>query len=798
MYENLNIVRDNILGEQGQQLERDTRALFKDWKTIRNEVINLVSKGNTKAASVITRNKEAEHVLYLERHMNDLVSYARNKAGGFLENTDSIQEGVMLNVSIFICVVILLFVVSGYLLLTGIMTNIESLNTTMSKITETGILIKSDMTGTHEIAVLSHHFNKLVEKLLDQIWLRDCQNDLNRELSGGHSYDDLLRLSVKYVSERVDACAGALFTQNEDRSLFELKSSYALAAGKQFASAFKPGEGIVGQVAVGERPILLKNVTREEALIKTATVSEPPKNIYALPLRFKNNMLGVLEVASFQEINTVKKEFLDSAADIIATSMFATSQNNIIKTLLDASHEDNLKLLAQAKEMRAQAEELRAQAQELEEINEEFRQQSEELQTQNVELEVQSQRVEEANRLKSEFLSNMSHELRTPLNSVLALSRLLISQASNVLSADQAKYLEVIERNGKNLLALINNILDLSRIEAGKLDIFPNLFSLVSLMETLVESLSPLAEEKNIKLHLTIPAELPWIESDESRVYQICQNLIGNAIKFTSRGHVKVSVFDDGQKVYINVKDTGIGISQKDLPIIFDEFRQVDGSSSRHYEGTGLGLAIARKAARILGGDITVESVLDQGSTFSLVFPIHWREKLIAKKSELISAPSDINGNERKETTTVVNDDPLSSSKPHKSARKIDYKNNSPRILLVEDNESAVIQVMSALKNEGYTLDVARNGQEALNYIKQSIPDGIIMDLMMPEIDGFEVLESMRGISKTANIPVLILTAKDLTKEDLKQLTSNNIQQLIQKGDVDRDELLRKTRMMLG
>jgi len=446
-----------------------------------------------------------------------------------------------------------------------------------------------------------------------------------------------------------------------------------------------------------------------------------------------------------------------------------------------------------AEELEGMNQELQAQAEELQVQTEELRQTSEEIREQNVELEEQSRQVEEANRLKSEFLSNMSHELRTPLNSVMALSKVLMIQVKDRLSKEELNYLEIIQRNGQNLLSLINDILDLSRIEAGRMDIKPKLFSIVLTIETIMERLEPMGEEKGIDLKHEIQDNLPQIESDEQKVHKILQNVLGNAVKFTEKGHVTVSAHSDADKFYIEVADTGIGMSDEDLSYIFEEFRQIDGTSARPYEGTGLGLAIAHKTAKILGGDLSVKSVPGKGSTFILTLPLKWQG--IVNAPEPPGKMTQVDTSAQK-TITTANDEPEIENR-HKY-REIKKPEAGAKILVVEDNEASVIQVREVLESEGYKVDVVRGGQEALEYVKQTIPEGIILDLMMPEIDGFEVLEKIRGTKTTAEIPVLVLTAKDLTPEDLNKLSHNNIQQLIQKGDVDRRNLLFKTRLMLG
>ena len=635
---------------------------------------------------------------------------------------------------------------------------------------------------------------------------------------------------------------------------------------------------------------------------------------------------------------------------------------------------------------------------------------------------MQRKQVEEATRMKSEFLSNMSHELRTPLNSINALSRVLINQANSRLSAEENEYLEVVERNGKRLLLLINDILDLSKIEAGKMELQPNNVSLLRMMTELVENIRPLANQKNISLNLSMPNELIELETDENRLNQILTNIIANAVKFTDKGGVRISVHSDSTVAVIEVKDTGIGISEEMLPEIFKEFRQVDGSTSRSYEGTGLGLAIVRNLVNALHGEITVASTPGEGSVFTVSLPLKWKGNLeqgdlqwmhpdipsdtqktvlvvdddpkivrqisdslkesgyhiiattsgtqalrLAQKHKPIAITLDIvmpdlDGWEilqqlktnpettnipviiisisdekqtgialgavgyitkpvnrqlllreiRKWTSTpssimIVDDNPtdreqiadllrleqidvLQAENGVQCLEMLQYhrpdllvldlmmpemdgfqvlneirarpeigdlpivvvtakdlteqdkkllsgkvslvltkstvalpqiydeikrilggihgemsddqgnrqKKQPNHILMIEDNEISVIQVKKILEKEGIAVDVAKDGKQALEFIKHTVPDGIILDLMMPEMDGFEVLEKIRGKQETRMIPVLILTAKNLTKADLSRLSANNIQQLVQKGDVNTRELLGKVKQMMG
>jgi len=288
---------------------------------------------------------------------------------------------------------------------------------------------------------------------------------------------------------------------------------------------------------------------------------------------------------------------------------------------------------------------------------------------------------------KSQFLANMSHELRTPLNSILVLSRVLIMQAKNKLTKEENNYLKIVERNGKQLLSLINDILDLSKIDAGKMDVSLIPLSLNAMLGDIKDSLMPIAKEKGLDLNITISDNLPIIESDQMKVHQVLQNVISNALKFTEKGNVNIDVNFDSQNVYIDIKDTGIGIPKEELPHIFDEFRQVDGAASREYEGTGLGLAIANKMIKILGGNIDVKSKLGESSTFTITFPIKWHGESIHLE--------------------------IQTFQPVISEMEEKY------ILVVDDNPKIVEDISEYLNKKGYKTIGATSGKEALELAKK-------------------------------------------------------------------------------
>lgn len=1019
VYQELATISRLILGDEGKEMVEDTVDLFTGWRPIRAKVQASVLQGDRESANRITRETGADYVARLEARISELTAYALYKADGFMADANRAKRDILKSVFLFTGLLIVTTLAISALISSSILSSITRLQTTMTRITETGKLEKANISGKNEITLMAGHFNGLINQLKEQFWFGEGRNSLNRILSGNLSREEILNRSLEFLCRYTKACAGAMYGYNAEQDTCELSASWAVVEKKAFAPKFRMGEGIVGQVAKEKQALHFNDIPSGEAVAASATLSQPPSAIYAVPLQYETTFFGVLEIAALHPIKRDTQEFLLSAVKTIALILHTADQNKQIQTLLDTTQDANERLQVQTEELQVQTEELQV-------LNREIQHQSDELKEQNIELEIQRQQVEEATRLKSEFLSNMSHELRTPLNSVNALSRVLILQAGEKLSSEEVNYLEIIERNGKHLLSLINDILDLSKIEAGRMDVQVASFSIQTLVENVIENIMPLADEKQIRVKKFIPDNLPKIESDESRVVQILQNIVANAIKFTDEGSVTIRIKKQNTDLSIQVTDTGIGITQTDLETIFEEFRQADGASTRKFEGTGLGLSIAYKAAKLLGGDIQVKSTIKKGSEFTVTLPIKYTgsqkqiqvfdrqipnpgkpdrqtgkailivdddpsdladissaftaqgfdtltadsgkkavelaEKHLpfaitldvimpemdgwevlnrlkenpktagipviiisasdeqdtgfalgavgyvtkpVRKRDLIKEINNVYGQppssvlvvddddiDRNRTTRIITaegitaytatggpsclkflktrrpdllildlvmpemdgfellerikENPDTADIPvivitakdlnseekqrlEKQVCSVLIKSDSNedqmvaemrtilagigkkgrvlnemqiktgnRILLVEDNEAVLVQVKKAMETVGLTVDVAMDGQQALEYVQQTLPKGIILDLMMPRLDGFQVLETIRSTPLTRHIPVLILTAKDLTKRDLKRLSSNNIQQLIQKGDVDKDELLAKVKQMIG
>ncbi len=760
---------------------------FVQWKAIRTETILLQRTGNTAEAIVRTKSSgiggsHAEHVL---SHIKEVSDFAEKRGDTFYQDAAGHHDSLSVQLAFMLSFIILLTAAIGSFLFLQIRRPLRELTAVMEQFHQGDLSARSAYISTNEFGILAASFNRMAEAIALRIETDKKAAALAEALISDNEVRKFAETVLGKFMEITESNMGAFYLRNEDDDL--LLPLAAVGVNPDLLGPFDASilEGQFGLALKTGEVAHIKDI-RQETLFtfKTFAGTAVPSEIITLPVDVNGEVRGILSLACLGGYSKAALNILNQPSLIALSTSFANLlANDRTRRLAEALRENNQELQAQQEELQAQAEELR--------------QQTEEIRAQNVELEQQQLAVVEASRLKSQFLSNMSHELRTPLNSVMALSRVLMLQAKTKLSDEEINYLAIIERNGKSLLTLINDLLDLAKIESGRMDIRPRPFSLRLTIENIVESIDPLAAEKHIQLRQEIPETLPPLESDEIRVSQILQNLIANAVKFTASGSVAVSANSHGGNVSVTVTDTGIGIADDAIPYIFDEFRQVDGSSSRRHEGTGLGLAIARKAARMLGGDIAVTSTVGLGATFTLTLPLAWQggpplaESLAAwQTSEQFGGKTIIGGGDQPGMTALTS--------RHRRQEGSTTSTGPSRILLIEDNEAATIQIRSILEASGYAVDVARGGQEAFDFVAHTIPDGIVLDLMMPEIDGFAVLEKIRGRSATAKIPVLILTAKDLTPDDFKKLSANNVQQLVQKGDVDQESLLMQIRVMLG
>lgn len=588
------------------------------------------------------------------------------------------------------------------------------------KIQEGDMNARNTCVTADELGFLSRSFNQMADTLAYQMEIQKIGADITDLLAKASNLMEFSEKIVHKLMAVTGAELAAIYLVNPENRRFE--PYFSIGAMPEALESFdgERFEGELGKV-IATRSVSYIDSIPEGTVFKIKSMPGVgiPRAMLTIPVMAKNKVMAVITLAGFKPFPPHIAELLKRSWIIaLHTSFSNLLANEETKILAGELSYKNQELKEQADELTAQAEKLKLQ--------------SDELQKKNEELNQKRLQVEEANRMKSQFLSNMSHELRTPLNSVMALSRVLIMQSSEKLSEEEMKYLEIIERNGRHLLELINDILDLSKIESGKMDIVVTHFSLPLVVDAIIESVLPMAASKGVDLKAEIPAAFPDLKSDKTRVHQILQNIIGNAVKFTERGSVIVSFRAEGDICYVDVRDTGIGIPEDQLHKIFEEFCQVDGTSSRKYQGTGLGLTIAKKSAELLGGDIHISSVLGQGSLFTLRLP------------RLFTAPG-----EQPRADALEAADP--SVKPSEKGV----------ILVVDDDRHQAAVIANYLKEEGYETIIAHSGKEALEIAKKTPVFAITIDIIMPEMDGLELLQALKQDPATCEIKAIIVSVSE-------------------------------------
>ncbi len=593
----------------------------------------------------------------------------------------------------------------------------------------------------------------------EQNWIKDGINQLAQQLSGNLLSLELSRKAINFISRYTESAQGVMYLVDNYSSKLKLNASYAFTERSGLSNEYKIGEGLVGQVGLERSPILLKNIRRQDMALSTGTVEEPPTHVYAFPLVFEYELYGVIELASFEPFTQLKQEFLLQAANTIVTYIYSVLQTDRIKGLLATSEEATRSAQARAQEIEQANARLEVQQGELQEKSEELRRRNESLISAKEELDRRAEQLELSNKYKSEFLANMSHELRTPLNSIIMLSKMLSKNEKNSLVEKDVKKAKIIYKSGGELLRLINDILDLSKIEAGKMVINPVEFANKEIITDMNDLFQGIAQEKGIQF-ITEDKTKSYMYSDKERLAQILRNFLSNAFKFTKKGHVKLSITEHDQDHYrYSINDTGIGIPKDKQQVIFEAFKQADGTTSREYGGTGLGLSIARELTKLLQGQIELDSEAGKGSTFSIILPKRLDEELAEKEDRVTVVVKNLETGRNK------------SSSQRRLPRKLirediqddrnDINKNDNVILIIEDEVQFAESMAEVLHSQNIKALIAQSGEEGIDLAIQYKPSGIILDLGLPDIDGTDVLRKLKSYKELRHIPIEIISARD-------------------------------------
>jgi len=656
-----------------------------------------------------------------------------------------------------------------------------------------------------------------------QLWLKNSQSELNDVMRGEQEVIDLSRKIINKLCSQVDARVGAIYLMQDD-DVYKMVGSYAYKRRKTIETEYRPGEGLVGQAVLEKQTIIITNLPPDYSPINSGIGEASPKNLVVIPCIFNDIVVAVIEMGSFAELTEEQINYINTVSQSVAIGLNTSRSRTELRKLLSRTQEQAEELQVQQEELRQANEELEEQTKALKESEQQLQTQQEELRVTNEELEERTQAIEKqrdairtkneelqlaqkeiekkardletASRYKSEFLANMSHELRTPLNSILVLSQIMSNNKAGNLSDKQIQSAKTIHSSGSSLLSLINEILDLSKIESGKLEINLERIKLEDLLKEIDSVFKPLATDKGLELNLDIQADAPvFIYSDVLRLQQILRNLLSNSIKFTHEGSVSLKIkkmsATDGlistglipeNTALFEVTDTGIGIQKEQQKAIFEAFTQADGTTSRKYGGTGLGLTISRNLAHIMGGEITLESDAGKGTIFRLYLPV----KMVTKKNPAIPdrVKTDVREIVEQHALPIV----PSKVKPSFSGNGGD-NNSQPKagiidtvrddrkiinkgdkfILIIEDDASFSQILYDLAKEKGFKCLIAPNGETGLHYADYYKPDAIILDIGLPGIDGWQVMDRLKENPETRHIPVHFMSGKDKSMEAMKK-----------------------------
>ena len=660
----------------------------------------------------------------------------------------------------------------------------------------------------NEIGQLSRSFSIMTEQLRRvsaeneaRNWLQSGITGLNEALRGELTITELCQNTLSFMCRYLRFQVGAMYVLTE-RNRLVMMGSYAYTLSSDHPVSFVMGEGLPGQAAQ-DRQTMYVGVPDDYFPISSGLGSSCPDRVLVIPIVFDDSVKGVLEFALLGNIDDRAQQFIDASLESIAIVLNRVQARERVQELLEQTTRQTEALTKQQDDLRTANQELEHQTRILRESEEELKSQSEELQRANTELEekteslfrqkaeieiknaeieesrrdleTKAQELEEASRYKSEFLANMSHELRTPLNSMLILARMLADNDEGNLSEDEVESAQVIDKVGHDLLNLINDILDLSKVEAGKLILNLEDILLESVERQMRDQFSAVAENKGLEYIVTCDPSLPdYIHSDGQRLMQVIKNLLSNAIKFTEVGSVTLRIFKPGDDVQFTsenlknsqhvigfaVKDTGIGIPPEKQAAIFEAFQQADGSTSRKYGGTGLGLSISREMSVLLGGEMQITSEAGKGATFTLYLTDMPRQTVDEEASDVDMDDDMIALPESNDLPTIA----TASIENTASAQPVEMKpDGSDRpLLIVEDDKIFAAVLKKVAESSGYECMTAHSGKDALEIAQKVHPQAVILDLGLPDMDGEQVLEQLKQQTGNHSMPVHIISGREL------------------------------------
>ena len=812
VFRDLQIITDNILGEEGKTLAAVTVKHFKSWAPHRETFIAVAKAGNLKEAKDMASVHGKVIMTELDENVLALYKYARNKADNFISESLESRTANFRNSLIFAFLILTICVTSAIIFGRNILAQLGADPNLLSKVTKRvsdGDFDIDDSdekkTGVYKVmCTMATALKSSKQSDEERMWLRQGLVNLDSAVRGENDLKAIGDLIISHLAAYTESMVGSIYLVEENKGL-GLLAGYATDPEFKISSKIKMGEGLVGAAAKSGEAVTFRDLPDNYIKISSSIGKVLPTEIHILPVFYKNDVVAAIELGKSSEFTKVELEFLSRAAEIIGITLNMAKAQTKVADLLEQTQQQEEELRVSNEELQQQQEELRVSNEELaeqttllKESEKRLQQQQEELRVTNEELQersiaIEKQRdemsrqndlltevqtevlrkakdLEDASRYKSEFLANMSHELRTPLNSILILSQLLGEDKMGTLDQKQIDYAKTIYASGNNLLNLINDILDLSKIEAGRLDVDITDVDLKEFMQEIEAEIKPIADDKKISFSVDYAENIPEvIKTDQFKLVQVIKNLLSNSVKFTEKGEVVLSAklseedidikgykYMPGEILLFSVSDTGVGIPNDKLQHIFEAFRQVDGTTSRKYGGTGLGLTICKKVCELLGGDISVESKLHEGTTFTVMLPLNTE----------VAVAGEINTETLEEEEKVI--ESSSVTEPAKTYAK-DESLIGKNVLLIIEDDSNFVKVLSEIAvKKGFVPAIASDGEEGLFFADYYKPKAIILDISLPGIDGFEVMRRLKENSETKSIPVHFISGSDNTMKAMQ------------------------------
>lgn len=770
----LALVRERYLGPPADVVRID-RALA-EWRGYRDLILDLSRERRFDQIDTSLNGPGREYAEAVEHEIETVVFFALRRANAFEDQSRRERSEAVVQLGVLLTVLALFGTILSVAITQGIVRPLDSLRRSMLRLAEgdleTRILSGVGAREVRAMASAVEVFKESSRRLSDEGWVKSRVAELTELMQRTDSPKEFAQSLIVALAPLLGGGAGLFHVRQEDGVRFVPLGFYGIAETSDAALPIREGEGLVGQCARQRVPIAVTDIPEDYFRIGSGLGEAKPRRVQLVPVLTKGETLAVIEIASFSALTPVQHALLDAIVPVAALTLEVLQRNIKTRDLLEETR-------LQAEELRASQEELQLQSEELSATNEILRVQSEnlasqteilrtseiELQTANealieksealetarIESERRAAELDEASRYKSEFLANMSHELRTPLNSLLILSQELAENEGGNLTEDQIESARIIHDGGSHLLRLINDILDLSKVEAGKMELYREEVRPAAIADAIRRRFASMAAEKELGLTVELDPDLPRsFYADSVKIEQIVTNLVGNAIKFTHQGGIAVRLRrvrspEEGQAqplLAVEIADTGIGVPADKLDHIFRAFEQADGTTSRQYGGTGLGLSISRRLAELMGGEIRVESVAGRGSTFTLILPLV-PPPLESEPPLVVPEPVSL---------------PVSPDFPDDRDR---VQSGDPVILIVEDDEAFSLVLADLAHARGFKCVRVGDGIEALGLARRLRPTGILLDVGLPGLDGWAVMEALKHDPQTRSIPVHFISASN-------------------------------------